>query len=683
MALVARNDATTRTAPLGAPAEGDGDLSAPGARAGAHRVLLPALVAIALIAKAALTRGLALGDPGLGRTLLLEAPLLLLLVWAVHALTRTRRGLHVTALLVTDAVVSISLLATAVYATYFGQLLTFDMLGLAGQATEVTDSISELLRPVHALYAIDLPVLLAVALLPASLMRWRPPVTPRVQTRAVVVMLAALVLGSSMALVGAWKVPQPANSIAAAGRHGIAAYQLASLHLVVAGEPDVVAVDEAASRELAATIATLRAGRTGPRIADFQPGAYGGANLIVVQVEALQTLLIDLEVDGVEVTPELNKIAAESWYFPRTHAQLARGNTSDAEFVMNSGLYPPPNQAASVRWGAKRVPALPRVLAEHGYYSLTLHQNEARFWNRTNLYPALGFDRWYDRSEVPPDPWWQWGAPDSVLFDVAHSAMTDLRAEERPFYAQIITMTSHFPFHHPPEEYRPFKPGEPFAGTPVGAYMSSVSYTDRVIGEFVDALKRDGLWDESIVVFYGDHFGLLRPSTAEEAALLEELLGHPYTDVDYLRVPLMVHLPGQTEGRVVDTTLGQVDIFATLADPLGLDLTHVPQFGRSAFAGGDGLIGMRGLIPFGSMLNERVLFQPGLGFDDGTSFDVRTGEPTATVAADRADYDLMTELLRLASEYTDGLPVRADADRALGDAIIPNRETVSTETPDP
>ena len=304
MALVARNDATTRTAPLGAPAEGDGDLSAPGARAGAHRVLLPALVAIALIAKAALTRGLALGDPGLGRTLLLEAPLLLLLVWAVHALTRTRRGLHVTALLVTDAVVSISLLATAVYATYFGQLLTFDMLGLAGQATEVTDSISELLRPVHALYAIDLPVLLAVALLPASLMRWRPPVTPRVQTRAVVVMLAALVLGSSMALVGAWKVPQPANSIAAAGRHGIAAYQLASLRLVAAGEPDVVAVDEAASRELAATIATLRAGRTGPRIADFQPGAYEGANLIVVQVEALQTLLIDLEVDGVEVTPE-------------------------------------------------------------------------------------------------------------------------------------------------------------------------------------------------------------------------------------------------------------------------------------------------------------------------------------------------------------------------------------------
>ena len=92
---------------------------------------------------------------------------------------------------------------------------------------------------------------------------------------------------------------------------------------------------------------------------------------------------------------------------------------------------------------------------------------------------------------------------------------------------------------------------------------------------------------------------------------------------------------------------------------------------------------MRGLVTSGSMLNGDVLFQPGIGFADGTAVDVRTGSPLKAGAAARRDYEAMTELLRLAAEYTDGLPVRRGANRSLDEgAQVPDRDTAPLDMPD-
>jgi phosphoglycerol transferase MdoB-like AlkP superfamily enzyme len=69
-------------------------------------------------------------------------------------------------------------------------------------------------------------------------------------------------------------------------------------------------------------------------------GKEKGKNLIVVQVESLQNFVVGAKINGVEITPNLNKLAGDSIYFNNFYSQTSGGNTSDAEFMMNTSLYP-------------------------------------------------------------------------------------------------------------------------------------------------------------------------------------------------------------------------------------------------------------------------------------------------------------------------------------------------------
>ena len=78
-------------------------------------------------------------------------------------------------------------------------------------------------------------------------------------------------------------------------------------------------------------------------------GVAKGKNLIIIQMESFQEFLVDLKIDGKEITPNINKLARESQYFPNFYQNVGQGNTSDAEFVVNTSFYIPPRGAATQR----------------------------------------------------------------------------------------------------------------------------------------------------------------------------------------------------------------------------------------------------------------------------------------------------------------------------------------------
>jgi len=63
-------------------------------------------------------------------------------------------------------------------------------------------------------------------------------------------------------------------------------------------------------------------------------------------MEALQHFVINSKMNGREITPNLNKLVKESLYFDNIYVQVAGGNTSDAEFMTNTSLYPAKEGAA-------------------------------------------------------------------------------------------------------------------------------------------------------------------------------------------------------------------------------------------------------------------------------------------------------------------------------------------------
>ncbi|MFD1903507.1 LTA synthase family protein [Paenibacillus rhizoplanae] len=138
----------------------------------------------------------------------------------------------------------------------------------------------------------------------------------------------------------------------------------------------------------------------------------------------------------------------------------------------------------------------------------------------------------------------------------------------KPFYAQVISMSAHHPFTIPAEKHK-LKLPERYEGTFVGDYVRSQNYADYAFGQFVDELKADGLWEDSLIMVYGDHMGLpIYSLDNDDKELMKEIYGHEYSYADMLNIPLLIHGEGLAPQKL-EQVGGEVDIMPTAASLLG------------------------------------------------------------------------------------------------------------------
>lgn len=302
-------------------------------------------------------------------------------------------------------------------------------------------------------------------------------------------------------------------------------------------------------------------------------------NVIFIQLEAFQSFILNKQVAGQEITPNLNKLIKESAYFPNFYLQNGAGITSDAEFMSNTSLHPAAGGLTIAKDMAnKEYPSLPRLLKKNGYSTVTLHTNSVNFWNRKEFYSALGFGSFYDKEYFGTDKSIAFGADDDILY---RKSMDVLTKQKEPFYAQIVSMSSHSPFRVP-ASYRLLKLPEIYQWNVAGDYLTAAHYADAALGRFLDELKKNGLWDETIIAIYGDHSGITTDMVKEKQAVaLQDLLGRPYDQIDALGVPFIIHGPDVKRG-VYKAVGGHMDIMPTLLGLLGMQ-TEYRMFGYDLF----------------------------------------------------------------------------------------------------
>ena len=357
-------------------------------------------------------------------------------------------------------------------------------------------------------------------------------------------------------------------------------------------------------------------------------GALRGHNLILIQVESLESFVIGHEVGGDAITPTLDRLLAESYYFPNIWDQVNEGSSCDADLMANTSVYPLRKGAAFFRFPAAAYNSLPKLLRARGYRAtLAMHPDPGAYWNWKNALTAMGFDECLDMSAFEQHEVIGLGLADGDFLPQAAAHV--LRLPE-PFYAFMVTLTSHAPFDLP-ERYRELDLDEGLSDTCLGNALQAFHYTDAQIGRFVDALRAGGVLDRSVLVIYGDHSSVHR-FCADEVAALQ---GIPEWMRDPRRVvPLIVHAPG-IAGRRLDVTGGQIDIMPTVLELLGID--------ESTWAGtamGRDLLGTR--RDFAVLADGEVV-----GRDRGAAF--------ARVAAE----GLGIADLAIRGDYFRGLPARA------------------------
>jgi len=294
-------------------------------------------------------------------------------------------------------------------------------------------------------------------------------------------------------------------------------------------------------------------------------GQYKGKNIILVQAESLNNFPIGLKVNGQEITPNLNKLIETSHYYPNTYLQIGRGNTSDAEFVANNSIYPMGYVGAYKGFPENDYLSLAHVLNGIGYSTSATHGNAPEFWNREQAYKKQGYQVFYSKAnpKIVSDEIVGLGISDRSIF----TQMADIyKTENKPFYNFIISLSSHRPFELP-AKYQLLQLPKEMNGTATGNYIQSVRYFDESLGSFIDQLKAEGIWDQTIFGVYGDHYGPLPVDEKE----IKQFLGVNFNEKTRFTIPLIIHHPGEEKG-VVNTGAGsQMDIYPTLTALLGID----------------------------------------------------------------------------------------------------------------
>ncbi len=320
-------------------------------------------------------------------------------------------------------------------------------------------------------------------------------------------------------------------------------------------------------------------------------GKAKGKNVIYISLESLQSFIIDYKIQGQEVTPFLNSLVhgGDAFYFENFFHQTGQGKTSDAEFMMENSLYPMSQGAVFVNKAQNTFQSAPAILKTKGYTSAVFHGNYKTFWNRNEMYKSLGYDRFYDAEyySMSEEYTKNYGMKDKPFFTESMPLLSSL---PQPFYSKFILLSNHFPFKM--DEGDTDFPAGDFGDDVVNHYFQSAHYMDEALEQFFNDIKASGLYDNTIIVMYGDHYGI---SENHNNAMAQVLGKDEITDFDYAqlqRVPLFIHVP-EVEGKVVSEFGGQVDVMPTVMHLLGVDTKDYLQMGSDLLSDEH-----RQLIPF-------------------------------------------------------------------------------------
>ncbi len=493
--------------------------------------------------------------------------------------------------------VSVIMAVDSVYFGYVWHLPSITQLFYATQLTKVGNTIMELIKPEHILMLIDLPLLFLFSvnrkMLADKAKRYpvgrmiinllQRPISRKAVTSVTSILLAFFIL--VFPFYPEFQLKYMSNELFC--------YHISDIiSAAVSGRSERV-VDKSLY--------------TSPDYSDSEYyGIAGGRNVIILQVEALQNFMIGEFYNGQEITPTLNKlISGDSFYFDNYYYQIGGGNTADAEFTVNNSLFAPETEAAYIKYADNTYNGLPYLLKQNGYSGAhAFHNYIGSFWNREAAYPAQGFDSFTSLEDMEQNDMFALGLSDKEMF---RQTIPQLMSYEEPFYAFYVTVSSHHPYGIP-EKDREIVIAPEDAGTLYGLYLQAVNYADRAIGEFIDQLDAAGLYENSIIVIYGDHYALTNTDIANSTRVAA-LTGETYSTFDQFNVPLIINIPGMEYSETIHTAGGHIDVMPTLLCLLGIHNDKTVMFGQNLLEAESGLVCEQAHVSIGSFISDEVFFR--------------------------------------------------------------------------
>ena len=343
-------------------------------------------------------------------------------------------------------------------------------------------------------------------------------------------------------------------------------------------------------------------------------GVLEGMNVIFIHMESIHNYLVDMEVNGQEITPTLNKLAKEGMYFSNFYPQISIGTSSDTEFTLNTSLMPANIGTAFVQYSDVTYDSIPKILSDKGYYTFSAHANDASMWNRKVMHPNLGyqeliFKESFDYTEKTDRL--GLGLNDEAFFYQLQSKLEKIENEHANYMGTLIQLSNHSPYaatEQHPEMYDKFgkldltntytienEDGEKetitdqyLEDSKLGNYLISAHYGDMALGTFIEYVENSEYYNNTVFVLYGDHDARLSKSEYQYYYNYNTETGEVYEEddpeyVDYnnfthevnKRTPLIIWTKNKRVARKIKGTnnnvMGMYDILPTLGNMMNFE----------------------------------------------------------------------------------------------------------------
>ncbi|WP_269153233.1 LTA synthase family protein [Neobacillus sedimentimangrovi] len=542
-------------------------------------------------------------------------------------------------LLVFDFLLSFLLYANILYYRFFNDFITLPTLTQTQNFGDVSGSIVPLLEPYDFLFFIDVLVLIALLAFRKVKMEEKNMSRPKVAA------LFSFALAISFANLSLAETDRPQLLTRGFDRNYIVKY-LGMYNYTIY---DAVKSTKASAQRVMASSDDITDVKnfTNSNYAEPNPkyfGAAKGMNVIYIHLESMQNFLINYKLNGEEVTPFLNSLTHDknTLYFDNFFHQTAQGKTSDAEFILENSMYGLPQGSAFVTKGLNTYQAAPAILGQHGYTTAVFHGNSGSFWNRNEIYKSFGYNKFFDENsyQLTPESLAEYGLKDKPFFEQSIPLLESL---PQPFMAKFITVSNHFPYTMPQEEatIAPHTTGD----KSVDNYFQTARYADEALKQFFDYLKASGLYDKSMIIMYGDHYGISENHNKAMAQVLGKEIT-PFESAGLQRVPLFIHVPG-IEGGINHEYAGQIDILPTMLHLLGIDTKDYVHFGTDILSENHDE-----LIPF----RNGDFVSPTITAVNGKFYDSVTGMPLEEDQLEQAKQlqDRVENILALSDKVVNG-----------------------------
>lgn len=504
-------------------------------------------------------------------------------------------------------IITLMNIINTVYYAFFSSFASFGLLASMGQTGEVTDAIFEKLKLVHFIYIL-MPIIFTI-INRVLVKKDYFGVVEKIEVGKKLFLEVAILGGiclfiniSTLTGTDVSRFSKQWNREYVVQRFGIIVYQGNDAFQTLASKLNsLFGLEEAIER-----FETYFEENPHKESNNKYTKKFEDYNVIVMHLESMMTFLIDLKINGEEVTPNLNKLVKESMYFDNFYAQVSAGTSSDTEFTFNTSLMPVQSGTVFVSYYNRNYITLEKLLAEEGYYTFSMHGNKASMWNRNKMHPSLGYMDFYSQEYYTIDEEVGLGLSDHSFFLQAEEIIKKINEDVKNsdeysnYMGTMITLSNHTPF-------KDSKTGEPFSdfdvtyhtgkigldgeeivydyldGTTMGNYIKSAHYADKCLGEFLEYVKKSPEYDKTLFVMYGDHAAQLSKKQFNhfvnydfETGELKTEDNPTYVDYDYYENELFKSTPlilwtkdNKIKGKV-SYPMGMIDVLPTISNMLGI-----------------------------------------------------------------------------------------------------------------